>query len=241
MPQTKGLINRGLPTFTADGSNAQVRLGRYGELIQTATIDPIYREAEAGDIFYSLNATIGTGQLAAIQTTWSATNALLTVYNRPATDRAKRVYPLWLRLINTVIPASSTSVQGAITIDSIIRMSSGAVTFNPEQKRGTNMDKGTLGNLTTALGPATLTAAASVRQVGRFNLMSVIPTQFLEIQMFFGSQKNISGSLGSGNRLIANTVPIGIGNNQSMNVHVWYPGNATTTGQWEFEFIWMER
>ena len=95
-------------------------------------------------------------------------------------------------------------------------------------------------------GALTLAAASgNQRIVGRSTLASVIPVVLDEYIIFFGPYGGDFGTLGgtTATRRTLSTVPITLGPNanHNMSLHVWYPSNAATAANFEFEFCWVER
>jgi hypothetical protein len=243
MPQMFGVTNRALPSATADTVEQTLRVGRYGEQYQIPIGNSYYGLVEEGSIFSAINPTISTGIAASIQTTFSATNGLLSLRNNAGANGV-RIQPMSLRIIPTVLPASTTRVECAIAIDSIVRYSSGGtqITALPN----VNMDSARTSAAVLHFGALTLAAAsANVRYISRFQLSSVIPILFEEYYILFGCLGGDAGTLGgtTARRVTVSAPPVCLGPNanHTMTLHMWVPGNAATAGQYEFELNWIER
>lgn len=243
MPQFSYLTNRALPAAVTDNTVAPARGGRYGEGYTLPIGNGLYGLAEEGTLFVATNPTIGTGISASIQTSYAATNGLLNIRNNAGAGGV-RIYPLWLRLICTTVPASATSAQIAVAIDSSIRYSSGGTQITA--LNNANMDSARTSSAVLWFGALTLNAASgNQRIVGRSMLASVIPVALDEYIIFFGPYGGDFGTLGgtTATRRTLSSVPIVLGPNanHNMSLHAWYPANATTAAQFEFEFCWIER
>src|SRR3990172_3953324 len=80
--------------------------------------------------FTALNPTPGTGIAQSIQTTFSATNGILAVRNTETDDeKGRAIIPISLRLINTVVGASTTRSEGLIALDTTSRYASAGSTL----------------------------------------------------------------------------------------------------------------
>jgi len=234
---------RALPAATPDGTPAQARGGRYGEAYEIQIGNQYYGLLEEGSIFSAINPTIGTGIAASIQTSFLATNGFLTLRNNAGANGV-RLIPQWIRLIPTVVAASATRIEAAITIDSIVRYSSGGT--NITALPCTNMDSARTSSAVLHVGALTLAAAsANVRTLSRFQISSVINVAFEEYFIMFGAQGGDAGTLGGtvARRATVSVPPIALGPNanHSMQFHMWAPGNAATPPSYEVEVCWVER
>src|SRR6476469_4451251 len=229
MALLSGTVNRLKPSRVSDGSNVSMRMTRYGGVIVEPITSGTYPLADEGSYFKVTNPTMGTGITAAITTAFSATAAFYNVRN---TDSAggKRLYMDYITLICNTVPASSTSMQLAVTLDNpgTARYSSGGSALTPVN---TNMDDttGTIANVHA--GAVVLTAASgSARTVSRGVLRSAIPVLQDAVMIQFGEASNVLGTLGGTTALATadNCGPLIIGPQQDLNIHLWWPSNATT-------------
>lgn len=237
-----GLVNRVKPNKVADGANTPLRQTRYGELYTINMTQGTYAFADEGSYFKTTNPTVGTGLTATIQTSFAATNAFFNIRN---TDSAggKRLYMDYITLICNTVPATATSMQLAVTLDNpvTVRYSSGGSALTAVNA---NMDDATATISNIHAGALTLTAASgSARTVARGVLRSAIPVVQDSIMIQFGAVQNVTGTLGGATAVATadDTGPCIIGPGQDLNVHLWWPGNATTAGVWELEAGWWER
>lgn len=199
------------------------------------------RQADLGRFYVATNPTVGTGIAQSIVTAFSATDGLLTLRNGALGSSTRRLFPAYLKLIPTVIPASATRSELAITVDDITRYSSGgsAITVT----KGPNMAVTDTTAGIVHFGALTLAAAgANVRLVSRSQLRAAIPVAFEEYLIDF-TGLGTTGTLGGTApvRNIYSAPPVILGSGQSMQVHVWHPSNAATAASWEFELGYYER
>lgn len=241
MALLSGLVNRVRPSRSADGTNVLARQGRYGEVMVVPITLGTYGIADEGSYFKATNPTPGTGIAAAITAAYSATAAYINVRNTDAAG-GKRMYFDYLTLLNTVVPATSTSVQLVVTIDNpgTARYASGGSLIAGVNA---NMDDTTASVANIHAGAVVLNAASgSARMISRGVLKGAIPVVNDTLMIQFGNAGNIGGALTGGPIGVTDDVgPVVVGPQQDLNVHIYYPGNATTAGQWEFEFGWWER
>lgn len=225
----------------ADGTAKDLRLDRYGA---AAVRNEALAWVEEGTYFRAVNPTLGTGIAMGIQTAWSATaNALLVMRSSSAT---KSIIPHYIRLINTVAGATTTSSRMAIAIDSANRYSSG----------GTDLT-GQIVSPNSGLGPTSVvdvlrfgavTAAAAVG--ARYLSNMVLKTQTApcwtvgdEVRIQFSEDADPGLTSGSATlSIVKNVGPVILrGQNHCLLLHMWNPANATTAPSWEIEMAWWER
>ncbi len=237
-------VNRTLPTATSDGINSVTRGGRYGEMATNQVLANRLGLADEGAYYQAQNPTPGTGITASIQTAFAATNALLTLRNSDTPTTGKRIYPDFIRLIPVTVPASATRVEALVSIDSITRYSSGGSAITGLVNSNMDLSNAAIGVL--HFGALTLAAeSVNVRRFSRFQLRAAIPVQFEEYLILFNDADLGSGAQALGGttaqRNVVNAGSCVIGGGHSMQLHVWYPGNATTAGVWEFQVGWIQR
>lgn len=240
MPQAAGDVRRAKPAFNADAVKALLRQFSFGELVVANMLADEMAQAEEGSLFSAVNPTPGTGIAQTIQTTFSATNGILTLRNNAA-NANKRIYPKLLRLINTVAGASATRSEALVSVDNITRYSSGGSSIATLANR--NMDDATASEAVVHFGALTLAAeSGSVRRVSRFQLRTAIMVAFEEWVIRFGTGEGDGAVLaGTAPSVIKNLPAVVLGQGDSMQVHLWNPGNAVTAPSWEFELCWLER
>lgn len=201
--------------------------------------------ADAGDYYRAGNATIGTAISYSVVTAWAATSAFLIMRNTAA-GGGLRVYPDYIRLLLGTAPASATAMHYAMTLDPTNRYTSGGTVIS-----GTNTNLlssiATAGVASVICGAPTIAAAgANVRTVTRGQVRSVIPVVGDQYVFQFGGLPQ-QGQLitNSTNPAITQiSVPpvvLAPGNNHSLLLHLWFPGNVTTAAQFEIEVGFWER
>jgi hypothetical protein len=241
----KGLVSRALPQPLSDTSEARTRLTRYGELAVLPAIQKPHPLADEGAYFVATNPTPGSAITYAITTAFSDTvGAYFAIKNNDSASNTsyKRVYLDYIKLLVNTVPASATAVHYAIKVDNVSRYTSGGSIITPVS---TNMDIANTGTVAQMwAGALTLTAAgSSARIVARGTLRGVIPTINDSYVINCGGMDG-GGSLASAaasGRAVDSCPPIIIGPQQFALVHLWFPSNAATAGQFEFEVGWWER
>lgn len=193
--------------------------------------------------YSAVNATAGTGIAEAVVTAFAATAALCVFRNAGA---AGLVRPKYLRLVSTVAPASGTSMNTRIALDTgATRYSSGGSTIVGKNRDMTNA---ATPNATFKVGAVVTAAATSnVRYVSQATPSAVIPVVGDNVVIVFGHNgdpENGAGgtSLGgtAARQIVVNVGPIVLGPSNEMIIHTWYPSNASTPPSWELEMCWEE-
>jgi hypothetical protein len=186
--------------------------------------------------FTAINATPGTGIAEAIKTSFAATAATAILRN----TSGFLYRPQFIRLINTVAPASATRSEGLIAVDyGATRYSSGATALTaPKNRDGTSSASSTA---TTRFGAlVTAAATANVRVQSRFQVKNAIVIAFEEILIVFDKDSNTSSQSVTGLRQVVDVGPLVLGRNSEMILHLWHPANAATPPSWEVEMCWTE-
>jgi len=239
-----GLISRGLPQPIADGQTPIIpRWGRYRE----QTVIPLYPNFAAlcdeGTYYTATNATPGTAVSYSITAAFADTAAMITMRNGDGTG-GKRLYLDYIRIIQgATVPASSTAGQFACKLDVSLRATAGT-TSTPQNP---NLDVSQSASIMDFRFTPTVTAASgAARLVSRGVMRSVLPVINDEWVFAFGTVEKSAGILLGGTvaqRMIIPCPPVilGPGNNHTFLLHVWFPGNATTAGNFEYEAGWWER
>jgi hypothetical protein len=244
--QVHGKTGKALPAAVADAAQVQSRFGSRGENYVFELGTPLDNLADEGSYYKAVNPTPGTGIAQAVQVSFLATNGLLTIRNGD-TVNGKRIYLDYLRLINTVVPATATRSEALIAIDTgTVRYSSGGSQITA--LHNANMDSPRTSIAVVHFGALTLAAeTANVRRLSRLQLRAAIPVQFEEYLILFGRAADGGGfnTLGgaTAQRQVVDAGPVVLGpnSNHSAIVHLWHPGNAVTAASWEFELAWYER
>lgn len=258
----KGLVSRALPTPTLDGAESEgaARLSRYRELGVISFVRKAHMLADEGAYFTTNNAQ--TGLATGVQTAFTATAPFVLIQNTDVAS-GKRIYVDYMALVASAAGAASaggTYTAFAITIDSTLRFSALGTGANlTPQNVSPNTDINALVSVASVYcGALTATAASAKARtiVGNRNLrFTVLATGAFAVigDTFFLNFGGVEGSglgvTGSGPGVMANPVmlsnpqlPVVIGPQQSMLLHIWYPGATVTTGISFFpEISWWER
>lgn len=154
-------VNTLLPSLVPDG-NASPQLGRT-DGYNGAVVDSVFNRdlwtAAEGSRYVAVNPTAGTGILGhAAPTTFDETKAYLYVYNAGP----KTIYPVSLRLVDTVVSVGGTRTQFNQTIDVGNKYSSGGTALTVAN---TNMGVTTGTGATITAGAVVLSAATSRRRL----------------------------------------------------------------------------
>lgn len=194
--------------------------------------------APGGRIITACNATPGTGIAQAISASYDATKALIAIEGPDGWNAgATLIVPHWIRLINTVAPASGTSANAVVTLTS-----GGAVTGGTVLTGRSAVLGGAAGIATVTAGALTVPAGAAIRS--RFQLRSAIPAVGDEYVVVFGEcgpTDTLGGTTAvrSVARVPRVAIPTGA-DPWGILLHVWYPSNAVTPASWEVEVCWRE-
>lgn len=230
-----------IPSSNADGTFPDLRVDAFGAPhVRTE----VYAWAEEGSYFKACNATLGTGIAQGIQTSFSDTaNVLLLLRSSSAT---KKIIPHYIRLINTVAGATTTSSRLAVKLDTANRYSSGGTDLTTQI---VNSNSG-LGPTSVVdvlrFGAVTAAAAVAARTVANVQLKTQAAPCWTvgdEVKLVFTDDAdpgNLSGSAPL--CIVRNVGPVVLqGANHCLLVHLWNPANATTAPSWEVEMAWWER
>jgi hypothetical protein len=244
--QTHNKTNRLLPAAQAENAQVQDRGGRYGEKMVIPVGDALIAFLEEGSLYSATNPTMGTGIAMGIQTTFSDTANVLCMLRNNDGAGAKKVWPLYLRLICTAAGLTTTSSRMAIVIDDTNRYSSGGTPVLTPNNR--NM---AIANTSIAIAHfGIITAAAvggNVRRISNLQLKTQAAPCWMvgdEVIICFGS---LAAAMGLLNGAAANAIQkmvalVCIGPLlHSLLFHMWNPANATTAPSWETELCWIER
>lgn len=241
-----GEISRTQPQAGIDHTESgAMRMSRYDEPYMLQSMSSKHVVADEGAYFTGMNGTIGTGLAYGVITAHSDTASMFILHNNSALGdpMAKRVYLDYIKIVPTVAPASATSGQYALRIDSTTRApTANSVQITPYNP---NMDSSspTVARLWAASGGTLTTPASSgaVRNVARGCIRSVIPAIGDELVIACGVQDIPGGVSGANARVVSNAAPIILGPQQYLQVSVWFPANAVTALSYEFDMGWWER
>lgn len=172
---TYGTARETLPTATADGNNAPIRAGKYGEqMVATLTGSKMNLLGGEGTYFVATNATYGTAISGkAAPTAFSATNALLSLFNSAAAGGSgKTIWLDYIRLYPKAAGTNGTEFGYAMSTDRINRFTSGGTAITPINA---NIMSDATSLATLNVGDLTIAAAgAQVRRFSHGKLRTVI-------------------------------------------------------------------
>lgn len=235
-------VNTPLPSATSEGA-ASPQLGRTDGYLDSIVVSALNRDlwsAAEASRFVAVNPTAGTGILGhAAPTTFDETKPFLFVYNAGP----KTVYPVTLRLVETVISVGDTRVQFNQTLDVGNLFSSGGTALTIAN---TNMGS-------TAGSGATITAGAVVRgaATSRRRLLgnqvikgANIDVVWDQIEFLFGSTGGSTGGLltptTTATWFSLPTPPVAITPGMCWSVYQWAASQATGP-TYEVIFDYIER
>jgi len=248
----KGTTSRALPQASPDTAENDITISRYGDLKVTSMIPTKHMLADEGSYFIGTNSTPGTALAYALTTGFSDTTPFIYMYNqsRPADQASKRIHLDYIKIIVTTAPASSTQAYFAIKLDTALRS---LTTDNTTTLTAVspNMDIGVASQaLLKAQNSATasvIAAASNTARVVARGCFGGLPVVGDELVITSGSPDigSYSGLTAAQatcpGRKCSNCPPIVLGPGNSMEVHLWFPANATTALSYELEMGWWER
>lgn len=235
-----GIVGKNLPQKRSDGSPILPRRGEYGEQYTIPILPELFALADEGSYFSACNATPGTDANYAVVAAFADTSAIFSIWNK---SKINSVYPDYIRLVcGTPVPASATAAHYVIKTDNDDRITSGTrITGN-----NVNSIYNRKSEADVRFTPTVAAASGNARQISRGIVRSVIPVVNDEYIFAFGTLEkatsiDISGT--TAKRIVVPVPPvvIGPGGFQMMLLHMWFPGNATTAGQFEYDVGWWER
>jgi hypothetical protein len=241
MPQVFGKSQGDtLPAEAAAGLPVALLMDEFGAAI---TREEIRAACEQGTYYKACNPTLGTGIAMGIQTAFSDTANVLAILRN--TSAAKKIIPHYIRLINTVAGATTTSSRAAVVLDTANRYSSGGADLTASIVNA-NSANGAASIADLRFGALTAAAVAAKRQVANMQLKTQVAPCWTvgdEVRIIFGADADAQLLSGAGPMCIVKNVgPVVLGGqNHSLLLHMWNPANATTPPSWECEFAWWER
>jgi hypothetical protein len=246
-------VSRALPApVSADGAVVgNPRASRYLEQLVQPVVLTKHVLADEGAYFLATNPTPGTAIAygsAGTQAAFSDTVPFFLIKNNAALG-GKRTYLDYLKLLESgTAPATTTSVQVAIKVDSANRFpTSAASTFQAITPVNVNADDSTqpstqlwVPNGAVATIPA---SSGSARLVARSQLKGGPTLSLDEYKLAFGVVDIASdgGYLTTVASYASRSAPIVIGPQEYAIIHLWFPGGATNPFSFEFELGLWER
>jgi len=196
--------------------------------------------ADKGIYFVSTNPTPGTPIVFAVTAAPSETAGyFLSIKNTEAAN-GKRVYLDYLRLLCGVVPASATAAEMFVKLDTA-GWTSGGTQCNPVNVNG---DLSTASVADVRAGALTTAARVAARLVTRNKLRTVIPVAGDEWVFAFATPQLSNSTVFNGTnpqRMPIGLPPVVIAPQAFALVQLWFPGNAITPAQFEFELGLIER
>jgi hypothetical protein len=196
--------------------------------------------ADEGYYFVATNPTPGTPIAFAVNAAVSETAGyFLSVQNtQPANGR--RIYLDYLRLICGVAPASATAGDMFVKLDSA-GFTSGGSAITPVSP---NYDSAATSIATVNAGALTTAARVAARLVARARLRTVIPVIGDEWVFSFANPELSASTVQNGTnpqRMPIGLPPVIIAPQAFALIQLWFVGNVTTPGSFEFELGMVER
>lgn len=240
-----GEVDRTLPHAETDGTDIDMRIGRYRELYTLNLVPTVHTLADEGSYLVATSGNPGTGLAFPVAATISETAGyFLNILNndRAGAADAQRLYLHYIRLICTVAPASATSGHFFLKTDSISRYASGGSAL---AALAPNTDSSSLSVAVINAGSLTTVAAGqSARLLARGVLRTAVPVVFDEWVFQFGATDG-PGSVqlagAAAQRMVIPCPPVILGPQSNLGLQLWFPANATTGLSAEIEIGWWER
>ena len=244
----------GAPAMT-DGDDIRQRMGRYGEQVVELLTTSRHKLADEGSYFVATNPTVGTGLAYPVTTVFSGTTAMFYLRNGATAGdmAAKRVYLDYIKIVVTVVPATTTVsgyagvldpgvARAAKSIQSGTLSNAAAITGvapNSDMSSASVLDTFWAQSGGTAL--VLSAASGSAKTVTRGNLGG-LPILGDELMIQFGqSDVGSYGATAVASRKVTQAAPVVIGPQASYAFHMFFTANATTGLSYEFEVGWWER
>lgn len=243
-------VSRLAPQRQADANEVEMRCDPYGNQAVNVFLGTKHNLTDEGCYVVATTPTPGTAVAygsSGTQTSFSDTTGFVVWYNgaQATLDNAPRMYLDYLRiLVSGTVPASSTSTQFAIKIDSISR----APTANATQITPVNLllatPNATYGKfwVPSAGVPTVPASGPNARLVSRGTLRTGISVTLEEYELRFGTVDGVAGGVQSAAGKFVNTAPpVVLGPGESAVLFLWQPSGATNALSCEIETAWIER
>ena len=241
----KGYVSRVLPSIMSDGSDANIRVGRYGEVFVRPNTQLRHALSDEGTYFIATNPTQGTGiamttSITAFAETAGAVGVVFLIRNTLSpSDNAKRIIMDYLKMKIIQVPTSATHWDYAVALDdNSARYTSGGSVITPTNPNG-SASQGSIASL--YFGALTTGVPTNRRLVGRGTLRGIIPTTFDTMTILFGANPSQNATLLSGSAKYCDvTAPVIVPPGQNMAITMWGTANAAAPS-FEFEAGWVEK
>lgn len=239
-----GYANRTLPAQSVAGVPVAQRTTLFGDSsVVAVTGAKLTALADEGSYFTATNATLGTPLTGtAAPTAFSATVALVSLFNNAAVGSGKRIYLDWLLLSPKAAGTNGTNFSFAMSGDRANRYSSGGTAITPVNP---NMESDAASSATLTVGALTATAASSaVRRLNHGTLRTVIKVIGDQYLFTFGSSvpalpgMPLEGTLQAA--IHTPCAPVVLGPGHSFLFHE-IAAAQSVAATWEFSMGWWER
>jgi hypothetical protein len=238
MPQVYGKVTQNLPLVSGEGTQAQPRLTRLGELVVTPIGSGTYQSAAEGTYFKAVNPTFGTAfaPSVAAATAFSETQASIIVRNT-AGGNGKDIYLDYIRIWYATAGAGQTTLEAVAQIDNANRTGSGgsSATIINVNSNATNTSVASV-----TVGPIASATAVSSRKLGVWRLKSAITA--VGDEYFFSFGQTSPTTMAPGVVKVAQPGPVYLpgGSNHSFLLHL-YGAAQSAAGTIHLDMGWWER
>ena len=239
-------VSRGLPQRFPDTNPSDPRGGAYGEVMVVKLYGDKHVLADEGSYFVGTNPApytpiaLTTSIVTFAETAGAVGVAMLLKNLEARSERAKRLYLDYIKLMIVGTFTTGTSLQFAMVIDdNPVRYTSGGSAIVPVNPNG---DVGISSIAQLYFGALTTAIPNNKRLVARGTLRGVIPTTFDEYTIVSGGKEGGSGfsSAAASGKSVNHCPPIILGSQQNLALTLWSAAcNAAAT--LEFEMGWWER
>jgi hypothetical protein len=200
-----------------------------------------YPKTRVNQSYRATNPTISTGIAQAVVTSWVATTPFMVIFNQDVAGGLS-LHLDYIKLINSVAGASTTSAHAAFILDTVDRFSSGGSVLTGAQ---INSALSGTAKARVNVGAVTATAATAARQIGR----DMVKTQAApcwtvgdEVYAKFDTfDFSPAPTNGAGTAIFGiPSGPVVIAPGHSFLFYLWNIANAVTPPSWEIEMAWWE-
>ncbi len=235
-----GEVRWARPPRGNEGDQRLPRLTPYGEESVQLLTQPRCSVADEGSYYVATNPTPGTAIAHVVSAAVSETAGYVLAIRNGDAVNGLRIYLDYLRLICTTAPAAATRGDFFLKIGPAALWASGGSPIIPVS---VTSDKGAASIAMVKFGALTTVADPNARLVARGMLRAVIPVVGDEWIFKFDGLDAGAGSLGGSVplRMPIACPPVILGPGHSLGLQVWYPSNAVTPAEYEFELGWWER
>jgi hypothetical protein len=225
-----------------DALPALSRTGRFGGTVPTSALARgKHVLADDGLYFVATNPTPGTAIAFAVNAAVSETVGYFLSIQNSELPGGKRIFLDFLKLLLAVVPASATSAEMFIKLDTA-GFTSGGTPITPVNP---NSDSATKSVAVINAGALTTAArSGAARLVTRNKLRTAIPVAGDEWDFIFGADEFAAASATGGanaQRMPIGLPPVIIAPQQFALFQLWFPGNAATPAQFELELGMVEK